>query len=262
MAPPIPVLYVNHVSQVFSGEESLLALMTRLDRNRFVPFLACPPGDLAARAEAAGIRTEPLPMPRFHRTRNPLKVSTYALSWVIGANQLRRIIRDLAPKIIHANSATAQLYTGALAQKAGIPCAWHSRDLRRLPFPAGTLCRYADRIIAVSEAVAEFLAASGLSRPKVTRIYSGIDPDAWRARVTEKDVRAEFGLAAGDRILLMAAQLVPWKRHEDAIRAMAFILQKEPSARLLLAGSDPFGEHGEMAANLERLADQAGVRKR
>jgi len=261
MASPASVLYVNHVSQISSGEESLLDLMTRLDRNRFVPVLACPPGDLAARAEAAGIRTELLPMPRFHRTRNPLKVSTYALSWVVGANQLRRVIRDVAPKIVHANSATAQLFTGAMAQKAGIPCAWHSRDLRRLPFPAATLCRHADRVIAVSEAVAEFLAASGLSRPKVTRIYGGIDPAVWRARVTGKDVRAELGLAAGDRILLMAAQLFPWHRHEDAIRAMSFILPKEPSARLVLAGSDPFGEHGEMAANLERLADEAGVRK-
>jgi glycosyltransferase involved in cell wall biosynthesis len=261
MPSPAIVLYVNHISQIFSGEESLLDLVTQLDRDRFVPVLACPPGDLAARAVAAGIRTEPLPVPRFHRTRNPLKVSSDAISWVVAANQLRRIIRDLSPRIVHANSATAQLFTGAIAQKAGIPCAWHSRDLRRLPFPAGTLCRYADRIIAVSEAVAEFLAVSGLSRPKVTRIYGGIDPALWRARVTGKDVRAELGLAAGDRILLMAAQLFPWHRHEDAIRAMSFISQKEPSARLVLAGSDPFGERGEMAKNLERVADQAGVRK-
>jgi glycosyltransferase involved in cell wall biosynthesis len=261
MASPATVLYVNHVSQISGGEESLLDLITRLDRNRFVPVLACPPGDMAARAEAVGIHAEPLPVPRFRRTRNPIKVSSYALSWVVGANQIRRIVRDVAPKIVHANSATAQLFTGAIAQKAGIPCAWHSRDLRRLPFPAGTLCRYADRVIAVSEAVAEFLAASGLSRPKVTRIYGGIDPAVWRARVTGKDVRAELGLAPGDRILLMAAQLFPWHRHEDAIRAMSFIVLKEPSTRLLLAGSDPFGEHGEMASNLERLADQSGVRK-
>jgi len=262
MAPPIPVLYVNHVSQVFGGEENLLALLSRLDRSRFVPFLACPPGELATRAEEARLKTAPLPMPRFHRTRNPLKVSTYALSWVIGANQLRRLIQSIGPKLIHANSATAQLYTGALAQKAGIPCAWHSRDLRRLPFPAGTLCRYADRIIAVSEAVAEFLAASGLSRPKVTRIYSGIDPDAWRARVTQKDVRAEFGLASGDRLILMAAQLAPWKRHEDAIRALALILKKEPTARLMLAGADPFGEHEGLGASLEKLAAELGVREK
>jgi glycosyltransferase involved in cell wall biosynthesis len=261
MASSATVLYVNHASQVYSGEESLLDLVTRLDRNRFVPVLACPPGDLAARAEAAGIRTVPLPVPGFPRTRNPLKVSSYALSWVAGANQLRRIVRDVAPKIVHANSAVAQLFSGAVAQKAGIPCAWHSRDLRRLPFPAGTLCRYADRVIAVSEAVAEFLALSGLSRPKVTRIYGGIDPASWRARVTGRDVRAELGLAAGDRILLMAAQFFPWHRHEDAIRAMSFILPKEPSARLVLAGSDPLGDQGEIGSNLERLADRTGVRK-
>ena len=234
--PAIPVLYVNHVSDLSGAEESLLAMMSRIDREAFTPALACPPGALAARAEEIDVRTVALPMTRFRRTRNPLTVSAYGLAWVTGTNHLRRIIRDIQPKLVHSNSATAHLYAGSVARKAGIPCVWHARDLRPLPFPARTLCRKTGRVIAVSDAVADFLAASGLSRPTVTRVYNGIDPDAWRARVTDRDVRAELGLGDADRILLMAAQFVPWKRHEDAIRALPRILEKEPTARLVLAG--------------------------
>jgi len=260
MGSPAPLLYVNHVSVISGAEESLLALLSRLDRSLFTPFLACPPGELAVRAKEMGVEVASLPMTRFRRTRNPLTVSAYALSWVAGANHLRRIAQDIGPRLIHANSATAQLYVGSVAEKAHIPCVWHSRDLRPLPFPATSICRSADRIIAVSEAVAEFLAACGLTRLKVTRIYNGLDPEAWRARVAGKDVRSELGLSKGDRILLMAAQFVPWKRHEDAIRALSLILKKEPAARLVLAGADRFGEQPELAASLEALVGELSLR--
>ena len=254
-----PVLYVNHVSVVSGAEESLLSLLSRLDQERFSPVLACPPGALAARAAEAGIRTCPLPVPRFKRTRNPLKMSTYALAWVAGTNHLRKIVSDVGPILIHANSATAQIYAGSVAQKAGIPCIWHARDLRPLPFPVRSLCSKADRIIAISDSVADFLALSGLPRTKIARIHNGIDPDAWRARVTGRDVRAELGLAEDARILLMAAQFVPWKRHEDAVSALPFILTKEASARLVLAGADHFGEHPGLVGKLKELALQLGV---
>ena len=259
MAAPSPVLYVNHVSQISGAEESLLALMAHLDRALFSPILACPPGELAVRAKQIGAEIVLLPMTRFHRTANPLKVSSYAVSWVIGTNHLRRVVGEMKPRIIHSNSSTAQIYVGSIAEKQGIPCVWHSRDLRQLPLPALTLCRSADKVIAISEAVAEFLAGSGLSRPKVTRIYNGIDPAAWAARVTGKDVRAELSLKPEDRIILMAAQLVPWKRHEDAIRMMPHILAKEPRARLLLAGSDLFGEHPQLLPGLQQLAMELHV---
>lgn len=262
MAAPCPVLYVNHVSQISGAEESLLALMARLDRERFVPHLACPPGELAVRAKQSGVEIVVLPMTRFHRTANPLKVSSYAVSWVIGTNHLRRVVGELKPRIIHSNSANAHIYVSSIAEKQSIPCVWHSRDLRHLPLPALTLCRGADKVIAISEAVVEFLAASGLTRPKVTRIYNGISPKDWSARVTGKDVRAELGIASDERIVLMAAQLAPWKRHEDALRMMPHILAKAPRTRLLLAGSDLFSEHPELSDGLRRLAMDLQIAER
>ena len=257
--PPASVLYINHVGEISGAEESLLALIKRIDREAFMPVLACPPGPLVERAQEAGATVHPLIVTRFRRTSNPFTKSTYALAWFAGTNQIRKIIRDVQPRLVHSNSATAHLYAGSVARKAGVACVWHARDLRPLPFPSRTLCRKTDRVIAISEAVADFLTASGLTRPMVTRIYNGLDPEAWRKRVTENDIRARLGLAEDDRVLLMVAQLVPWKRHEDLIRALPHILTAQPTARLVIAGSDQFGDHANLAAEFEALAKDLGV---
>ena len=258
--PPTRVLLVNHVARISGAEESLLALARNLDRERFDPCLACPPGPLAIRAADAGVRTFSLPVTAFRRTRNPLTLSTYAVAWVAGTNHLRKIVRDLKPGIMHSNSPKAHVYAGGVARKAGVPCLWHARDLRPLPFPAGSLCRSTDRVIAVSEAVADFLAATGLSRPVVTCIHNGIDAGEWRGRVKNREAAAELGIPGDRRILLMAAQFAPWKRHEDALRAMPRILAGEPAAHLLLAGDDRFGGQPELTAQLEALAAELDVK--
>lgn len=256
---PLPVLYVNHVSFISGAERSLLALIGHLDREKVTPYLACPQGELATRARELEVEVISLPITGFKRTHNPATLGSYMLTWVAGRNQFRKIADDIQPKIIHANSATAHLYTGATAKRLNVPCLWHSRDLRELPFPVNSICRSADAIVAVSQCVADSLGAAGFSRLKISRIHNGIDAEAWRASVTGRDVRAELGLEANARILLMAAQFVPWKRHEDAIRAMPHILAREPAARLVLAGSDLSDSHPELAPNLGQLAAELGV---
>lgn len=257
MPTPITVLYVNHVSQVSGAEESLLALMSRLDRAAFVPVLACPPGELAARAEEMNIRVHTVPMRRLRRTWNPLPLAGCAAVWPYARWRLGSIARRCGARILHANSPTAYLYASGVA--ARLPSVWHSRDLRPLPMPAMAICRRAERIIAVSEAVADFLSQEGLTRPRVTRIYNGIDAAAWRARVTGKDPRPSLGLDATARVILMPAQFVPWKRHEDAVRMMPHILAHEPAARLVFAGSDAFGDHPKLEPSLRALAAESGV---
>jgi len=254
MRPPITVLYVNHCSQVSGAEESLLSLMARLDRNAFNPVLACPPGELARRAGEVGVPAHTMPLQRFRRTWNPLRLAGYAAGWPYGRHRIRRAARACGARIIHSNSATAHLYASGAAAALRLPAIWHSRDLRPLPFPALALCRRADRVVAVSEAVADFLSQEGLTRPRVTRIYNGIDAAAWRARVTGTDARAGLGLDASARVILMPAQFVPWKRHEDALRMMPTLLAHEPAARLVLAGSDAFGDHRKLEASLRALA--------
>ena len=257
-----PVLYINHVSAVSDAEKSLLALLSKLEREAFTPILACPPGELAICAKEIDVETLSLPLTRFTQTRNPLKKSMYAMAWVAGTNQLRKIIQSVSPALIHSNSATAHLYAASLAKKAEIPCVWHARDLRPLPFPARTLCRRTDRVIAISDAVSTLLISSGLLKSRIARIYNGIDPEACCAQVTGSDVRAALGIPQEARILLIVAQFVPWKRHEDAIRALPQIVEKEPFARLVVVRSDQFDSHPELQSRLSTLAQELGVKNK
>lgn len=258
---PIPVLYVNHAPFLSGAEESLLGVLAALDRTAIEPHLASPPGPLTQRAAEAGIHVVPFPMPSFHRTTNPVTLSSYAVNWMAGTHQFRKIIDQVHPQVIHANSAMAQVYAGPVARRVGIPCVWHCRDLRPIPFPADTLCRQADRIVAVSKCVADFLASHGFPRLRISCLYNAIDAAAWRRRVTGKDVRAELGLAPEARLLLMAAQWTPWKRHEDALRALPHILARCPEAHLLLAGADLWGDQPALAASLQALAQELQIAK-
>jgi L-malate glycosyltransferase len=255
---PIPVLYVNHVSFVSGAEESLLGLLSRLG-DSVAPTLACPPGELAARARELGIDVVPLPLTSFRRTVNPLTLSSYALTWMAGTNQFKKIVASVNPRVIHANSAIAQVYAGSVARKAGIPCLWHARDLQPLQFPANTICRGANRVIAVSQCVVDFLGASGFNSLRLSRIYNGIDAQSWRDRVSDRNIHADLGLADDERILLMAAQFVPWKRHEDAIRAMPEILRQAEDVRLVLAGSDLWEAHPDLESRLRSLTHELDV---
>ena len=258
--PPITVLYVNHVSFISGAERSLLELLAGLDREAVAPVLACPSGPLASQARDLDVEVVSLPLTTFKRTHNPLTLSSYVLAWMSGGHQFRKIVNTVAPKIIHANSAMAQVYAGPVAEKAGIPCLWHARDLRPLQYPANGICRGADHIIAISQCVAEFLGANGFPQARTSRVYNGIEATQWQARVTGRDARAGLPLDDEQPIILMAAQLAPWKRHEDAIRAMPHILTRRPETRLVLAGSDLWGDHPELEARLKTLAGDLSVR--
>ncbi len=256
---PTRVLYVNHVAFIGGAEESLLALLATLDRERVEPVLACPPGDLATRAREIDVEVLSLPVASFRRTHNPVTLSGYMLHWIAGTNQFRRIVRTAQPGVIHANSAMAQVYAGSVAQKANIPCVWHARDLRPLPFPAQAICKNADQIVAISQCVREFLVVNGFPRRRIQCIHNGIDVARWESRVTGRNVRGELNLTPEEHVILIAAQFVPWKRHEDAIRAMPQILERVPSARLLLAGSDLWGADPEVEGSLRALVKELSV---
>src|SRR5271169_1214039 len=61
---PVPLLFVDHAQACGGAEHWLRLLLEELDRRRFVPHLACPPGDLAQAARAGGTTVHAVPLPR------------------------------------------------------------------------------------------------------------------------------------------------------------------------------------------------------
>ena len=56
------ILFVHHATALGGAEHSLLILLKHLDRARFVPHLATPPGALAAAARRLGVVVHEVPL--------------------------------------------------------------------------------------------------------------------------------------------------------------------------------------------------------
>jgi len=255
---PMRVLYVNHVGEVSGAEESLLAVLAALDRDRIVPSLACPDGPLAARAAELGVPVFPLPQARLRRTLNPARLCGYNWTWVRAVGRLKRVIRGERCRIVHANSTSAQVFAGGAARRCRIPAIWHLRDLAPLHGLGRILSARARRVLAISRAVAARAAGDGVERAKLRVVYNGIDP---RALAERADGDAQ-GIGAGDRLVTMAAQMVPWKRHRDFICALSVAAFRVPRVRGLIVGGDLFGEHAGYRERLERISREQGVADR
>ncbi len=246
------ILYANHTGQISGAEISLLRLLERLDRARFRVLVACP-GDspLAARLAALAVpqvHWAPRPLGFTHEWRGAL-----AGAWgvLIAAWELRRVIRQHRPALVHANSIRAAVLAAVAGAGAAPQLIAHVRD----HLPAGwvsvgvrlLLHLRADLVLGVSRhTLARFrLPWRGVApgRARYAVLHDGVDPtrfDPVRAAGQAACVRRELGLAGAYPVLGVVGQLTPWKGQDDAIRALHGILPAYPAARLLIVGEAKF----------------------
>jgi glycosyltransferase involved in cell wall biosynthesis len=126
------------------------------------------------------------------------------------------------------------------------------RHVKRLAWPL--LFRLADQIIVPSSGTRDLMRTLGLPDDRVTLTPYVVDNDWWLAQSTGVDraaVRASWGAAADDTVILFCAKLQPWKRPTDLLRAFA----KSTSSHGLLV----FAGEGPLRPSLEAEAATLGV---
>lgn len=249
------VLYVNHTSRVSGGERSLLGLLAALP-DEASAAVACPEGELAARLRELGVEVFPIHGTdgslRLHPTATPRALAEMARASVQVSGSVSRFGAD----VVHANSVRAGLLAIPAARLRRRPAVVHVRDC----LPPGRTSALALRAVARADAV---VANSGYTRRT-------LGPAAAGARVIHNAVavdrfdpppldrataRRRLGLAAGP-VLAVVAQITPWKGQDDAIRILAALRRRHPSARLLLVGAVQFDSPStryDNRAYLERL---------
>jgi glycosyltransferase involved in cell wall biosynthesis len=216
------------------AERALVQIVTRLDRNRWEPFVFClsGEGELSAVLREAGI---PVVCLGAGRKRHGLRVV-----W-----ELSKRLAKLRPTILqtflyHANIA------GRLAGKAariplivsGIRVA-EKRGPLRLWFDRATGWMIA-RHICVSQDVAAFSAArGGLPVAKIRVIPNGVD--AARLAEAQPADLTQFGIPAGSRTLLYVGRLDPQKGPFVLMAAVRELLPRYPEVHVLVVGDGPLG---------------------
>ena len=110
----------------------------------------------------------------------------------------------------------------------------------------------ADAVIAVSEGLAEEMAALGIEARRVRVLRNGVDLSAFRPPGDRADLRRRLGLARPT--LLCVGHLIRRKAHEIAIGALRLL----PEFDLLIAGEGP--ERGRLEDEARRLGVAYRVR--
>lgn len=187
---------------------------------------ARPHEPLAMRAREAGIEVIPCaPLFEF----DPLAART-----------LRRAIRRQGVHVVHAHTGHAVSLAALAVRGTAARMVLTRRVDFRLREHALTRWKYgqAHRLIAISEAVAAAMAASGIPRDRITIIPSGVDLTRRIAPAAASRL-AELGIAPGSPLVVQVAQLVPHKDPLTFVRAMARARRDVPGVQALLAGEGP-----------------------
>lgn len=271
------VLFVNHTARVSGGELSLLGLLEALPAD-VEAAVACPPGALAERLDAAGVERLPIQGTdgslRLHPRRTPRALGEMARAAV----DLDRAAPEYRPDVIHANSIRAGLIAVAagtarrrLRGDSAVPAARrpvvvHARDcLPPGPVSAVTLraLARADAVIANSEYTRRAL---GPARARARVVHNAIDLERFGSPGLDRAAaRARLGLHGDAPALAVIAQVTPWKGQDAAIRIVAGLRRTHPDLRLLLVGSPKFDspstrhDNASYLAGLRRQVAAAGL---
>ncbi|NIO22167.1 MAG: glycosyltransferase [Candidatus Aenigmarchaeota archaeon] len=176
-----------------------------------------------------------------------------------------RVIDSFRPEIIHTHLPRADL-AGFLGKRRGSKwvCSIHGIYST---FWSGAwalnlwsrIWRRADRVVAISHAVADWL-VTGMNIPpsKITVIHYGIEGQLFSSPA--QDLRGQLGYHKDVPIIGTIARLEPGKGLEYLIKAFPLVLGKFPSAVALVAGTDHMGYSKKLMALIQSLGLDGKVR--
>ncbi|MCG8462411.1 MAG: glycosyltransferase, partial [Holophagales bacterium] len=243
----------------FGGTESFLErLVSGLDRDRFELSVCslCPPGRIAQRIEELGIPVLDLGM---HPRARPMEM-------LLAVPRLSKLFRCLGIELVQSLLYRANVLAAFAVRSMGRSrpvLVTGQRSLipggRSLDFRAQQLTRsWADRVVAVSEAVRrELLATERVAPEKVEVIQNGIDLHRFPLPAAgERDrARAAWDLDPGAIVVGAVGRLHGPKGVSHLVRALALARREDPRLVLVLAGDGPEQE------NLERQVEAQDLRE-
>ena len=242
---PARLLHVLSGCTVGGCEQHVLALLSRLDRRRYEPWLAYFEAEpdaatpMAPLFRAAGVRTVDL------HARRRTDPAAFA--------RLARLIRRGGFDLVHAHSFRTELGavigTRAMSDRPRLVRTVHNWDdfytRPRWRGLARAATRSMDRVVAISDAVETFLrAGAGLPDAPIERIHYGLDvtpyrPDAPPPSRRGGDARPTLGVLA---------RLAPQKGHRVLFDAMPSIVADVPGLLARIVGHEELSTVAELRA--------------
>ncbi len=219
-----------------------------------------PEGSLLKRAEASGV-----PLRIIDSLRRPVNPWHDAPAY----SQLRAILRDFRPEVVHTHSAKGGILGRAAGWSLGVPAVVHT--VHGAPFhpyqnaAARSAIRACERwaarrchaIISVADAMTDLMVEAGVApREKFTTIPSGMEVEPFLTAERHRErVRRELSYEPQHIVVAKIARLFHLKGHEYLVRAAGQVVDAVPETRFLLVGD------GVLQQQVRRQIEQAGLGK-
>jgi glycosyltransferase involved in cell wall biosynthesis len=241
----VRVLHLHKLTGVGGSEGHLLALLPAL-RERGID------------ARFLGLDVPGTDAHDFHERLEQLGVPHRSVACGLDASprlarDVIRAVRFEKPDLLHTHLVHADVYGSIASRLAHVPyvSTRHNDDrylLGPFRYVDRAFARRARRLVAISDAVRNFLQAAGHDPRKLTTIQYGLDelPSA-----ASSPTPAEAGIPAGAPLALAVGRLTEQKDHKTLLRAFARVHEARPEARLAILGAGPLeAETRALAASL------------
>ena len=259
------ILYLHAGAEMYGADKVLLELIKGLDSKEFEAHVILPnDGVLVEALRQVGARVSVLDYPILRRKYfNPKGIADYIRSYNFYAKQIALYAREHSIDMVHNNTA-AVLEGIYLKRKLKLPLIWHVHEIIVKPkaisdFINMLMGRYADKIVTVSQAVANHIKQSPFIKDsQVEVIYNGVD-NAVYYPMDASSIREKFDIEEDALVIGMIGRVNAIKGQNDFIEAVEPLLEKNKKAVAFLAGGVFPGEEWRLEELDNRIASSSVV---
>lgn len=259
------ILYLHAGAEMYGADKVLLELIKGLDSKEFEAHVILPnDGVLVEALRQVGAQVSVLDYPILRRKYfNPKGIADYIRSYNFYAKQIALYAREHNIDMVHNNTA-AVLEGIYLKRKLKLPLIWHVHEIIVKPkaisdFINMLMGRYADKIVTVSQAVANHIKQSPFIKDsQVEVIYNGVD-NAVYYPMDASSIREKFDIAQDALVIGMIGRVNAIKGQNDFIEAVEPLLEKNEQAVAFLAGGVFHGEEWRLEELDKRIASSSVV---
>ncbi len=259
------ILYLHAGAEMYGADKVLLELIKGLDSKEFEAHVILPnDGVLVEALRQVGAQVSVLDYPILRRKYfNPKGIADYIRSYNFYAKQIALYAREHSIDMVHNNTA-AVLEGIYLKRKLKLPLIWHVHEIIVKPkaisdFINMLMGRYADKIVTVSQAVANHIKQSPFIKDsQVEVIYNGVD-NAVYYPMDASSIREKFDIAQDALVIGMIGRVNAIKGQNDFIEAVEPLLENNEQAVAFLAGGVFPGEEWRLEELDKRIASSSVV---
>ena len=259
------ILYLHAGAEMYGADKVLLELIKGLDSKEFEAHVILPnDGVLVEALRQVGAQVSVLDYPILRRKYfNPKGIADYIRSYNFYAKQIALYAREHSIDMVHNNTA-AVLEGIYLKRKLKLPLIWHVHEIIVKPkaisdFINMLMGRYADKIVTVSQAVANHIKQSPFIKDsQVEVIYNGVD-NAVYYPMDASSIREKFDIEEDALVIGMIGRVNAIKGQNDFIEAVEPLLEKNKTAVAFLAGGVFPGEEWRLEELDNRIASSSVV---